>query len=49
MDSSIPFTEALPLADYFPFEWIGNADNYINDFIVVILGQSQQRHSRLGP
>jgi hypothetical protein len=38
MDSSIPFAEALPLADDVPIESLGKADNYIDGLIVVILG-----------
>jgi hypothetical protein len=40
MDPSIPFGVALPLAVDIPIESIGNTDNYIDDLIVVILGDS---------
>jgi hypothetical protein len=38
MDSSIPFAESLPLAVDVPTESIGKADNFIDDLIVIILG-----------
>jgi hypothetical protein len=40
MDSSTPFTKALPLAVDVPIESIGKADNYIDDLIVVIPGDA---------
>jgi hypothetical protein len=38
LDSSIPFAATLPLAVDVPLEAIGKADNFIDDLIVVILG-----------
>jgi hypothetical protein len=38
LDSSIPFAAALPLAVDVPIVSIGKADNFIDDLIVVILG-----------
>ena len=38
LDSSIPFAESLPFAVDVPTETIGKADNFIDDLIVIILG-----------
>jgi hypothetical protein len=46
MDSSIPFAVALPLAVDIPIETIGKADNFIDDLIVVILGDSASNINR---
>jgi hypothetical protein len=40
MNSSIPFAAALPLAVDVPVESVGKADNFIDDLIVVILGDA---------
>jgi hypothetical protein len=49
LDSSIPFAESLPLVVDVPTESIGKADNFIDDLIVINLGDPGDiSRSRLG-
>jgi hypothetical protein len=46
LDDSTPFAKALPLAVDIPTETIGKADNYLDDLIMIILGDNPENIKR---